>query len=292
MRKELLLPGIAVAGGIAGHVLRRWNLATAFESETHLARSGAPSTTALVILTAVVLLLLAVLCPHKSYSGNYNQAFSAKSRQSILAAVVCAAFLLAGAALFQLVGLPLAYLEVAAELEGQYNAGNPLLGLLPQVLLTVLCSVSAVCILATGKNNYRDEKRGQYSLMLLMPAYTFGIWLVCAYQDRAGDPVLLDYIFEFLAIITCLLGLYSIAGFAFQRVRVFQTVFFSLAAVYFSAVTLADQLSPEALLLYGFAALYLLAQTAVLLTNLQQPVPEAAPDTLEIETEGTPDAQS
>ena len=31
MRKEILLPGIAVAGGAAGLALRRWELATAFE---------------------------------------------------------------------------------------------------------------------------------------------------------------------------------------------------------------------------------------------------------------------
>ena len=34
MRKEILLPAVAVAGGGAGFVLRRWELATAFEADT------------------------------------------------------------------------------------------------------------------------------------------------------------------------------------------------------------------------------------------------------------------
>ena len=295
MRKEWLLPGIAGAGGIAGFFIRRWNLATAFEPETGLALSGTPSTTALVVLTAAVLLLLALLCPRGTYSGTYNQAFRAKDQTLVMTGMVCGAFLLAGAALFWLLDLPDAYAEVLGQLQSQYDAGNPLMEMLPQMALAVLCAVSALCVLSTGKNNYRDERRGQYSLILLLPAYTFGIWLVFAYQDRAGDPVLLDYIFELLAIITCLLSFYSIAGFAFARNRVFQTAFFSLAAVYFSAVTLADRHDLASALLFGFAVVYLLIQMPVFLYNLQQPVPEEpdqTPDTPEIETEGTPHAQS
>ena len=36
MRKEILLPAVAVAGGGAGFVLRRWELATAFEADMQI----------------------------------------------------------------------------------------------------------------------------------------------------------------------------------------------------------------------------------------------------------------
>ena len=36
MRKDILLPGVAVAGGAAGFLLRRWELSTAFEPDTGL----------------------------------------------------------------------------------------------------------------------------------------------------------------------------------------------------------------------------------------------------------------
>ena len=34
MRKEIVLPSLAVGGGIVGLILRRWELATAFEADT------------------------------------------------------------------------------------------------------------------------------------------------------------------------------------------------------------------------------------------------------------------
>ena len=36
MRKDILLPGVAVVGGAAGFLLRRWELSTAFEPDTGL----------------------------------------------------------------------------------------------------------------------------------------------------------------------------------------------------------------------------------------------------------------
>ena len=44
MRKDILLPGVAVVGGAAGFLLRRWELSTAFEPDTGLPVAGAPAT--------------------------------------------------------------------------------------------------------------------------------------------------------------------------------------------------------------------------------------------------------
>ena len=61
MRKDILLPGVAVVGGAAGFLLRRWELSTAFEPDTGLPVAGAPATWALIALTVVVAAVLAVL---------------------------------------------------------------------------------------------------------------------------------------------------------------------------------------------------------------------------------------
>ena len=66
---------------------------------------------------------------------------------------------------------------------------------------------------------------------LLMPAYTCCMWLIVAYQARAADPVILDYVYELFAIIAVLLGLYFIAGFSFERPKVRRASFFSLLGV-------------------------------------------------------------
>ena len=43
MKKEILLPALAAAGGAAGFALRRWELATAFEPDTGLPIAGMPA---------------------------------------------------------------------------------------------------------------------------------------------------------------------------------------------------------------------------------------------------------
>ena len=99
MRKEILLPAVAVAGGGAGFVLRRWELATAFEADTGLPIPGAPATLALIALSVAMAAVLALLCRGKypSFTG-YDEAFQAKGNTLYATAMVLSAFLLLGAA--------------------------------------------------------------------------------------------------------------------------------------------------------------------------------------------------
>ena len=95
MRKEILLPAVAVAGGGAGFVLRRWELATAFEADTGLPIPGAPATLALIALSVAMAAVLALLCRGKypSFTG-YDEAFQAKGNTLYATAMVLSAFLL------------------------------------------------------------------------------------------------------------------------------------------------------------------------------------------------------
>ena len=62
MRKELVLPVTAIAGGAIGFFLRRLELATAFEPDTGLPIQGMPVTWALIALSAAVAVVLLLLC--------------------------------------------------------------------------------------------------------------------------------------------------------------------------------------------------------------------------------------
>ena len=298
MRKEIVLPGITVAAGVVGFLARRWELATAFEPDTGLVTPGMPATYTLLGLSAVVAVVLALLCRgrHNSLTGGYDQAFQARGNTVYITAVVLSAFLLLGAAVLIALGLPEDYRQAVLTLQASQARGNPLLTIMPKVLLSALCFISGLCVIATGKNNYRGEGRGKYSFTILMPAYTCCLWLIAAYQQRAADPVILDYLYELFAIITALLGLYFTAGFSFERAKVFRASFFSLLGVYFSMVTLADHHSLGTVLLYGFVIVYLLISTHVLLFNAAQPEgPRMCPPDRpargqgEYETEETPD---
>ena len=88
------------------------------------------------------------------------------------------------------------------------------------------------------------------------------------------------------AIITGLLGLYFIAGFSFDKRRCAPAVLFSLLGVYFSLVTLDDEHDWATLALYGFAILYLLTSSALLLYNAARPLPQ---EPVENDTEGSSD---
>ncbi|MEG2097078.1 MAG: hypothetical protein RRY65_02815 [Pseudoflavonifractor sp.] len=286
MRKEIILPGAALFGGIAGFFLRRWELHSAFEAETGLAIPGAPATLALILLSfgmAAVFFLL-VRGQHRAFSGGYDQAFAAKGNTVYLLAMLLSALLLLTAGLSLAVA---AVGQVSAQLAvpSDQSRLQSLLAAFPQLLLALLCLGACCGVALTGKHHYRGDAGEKYSFSLLLPAYMACLWLICAYQVRAGDPVQLDYIYELLAIIFALLAFYFTAGFSFEHGKVSRTVFFSLLAVYFSFVTLADGHGLPHTALYLFVIIYLLTSTLLLLFNDRGP---RVPQQEEIEPEVTP----
>lgn len=271
MRKEILLPAIAVVGGGAGFALRRWELATAFEPDTGLPIPGAPATTALIalsVLVAAALLLLSLVGRYPRFEG-YGQAFHAQGNTLYAMAGVLSGFLLIGA------GGLMAYDFV--------QGTNPLY---TRLIVAAMAVVSGLCVMSTVRDNFKGTNQGKYSVPLLIPAFAFCVWLIAAYQVRAGDPVQLDYVYELFAIITGLLGLYFIAGFSFDKGRCAPAVLFSLLGVYFSLVTLADEHDWATLALYGFTILYLITSSALLLYNAARPLPQ---EPVENDTEGSSD---
>ena len=300
MRKEIVLPSLAVGGGIVGLLLRRWELATAFEADTGLVTPNMPSTWALIIWSALLAAAFILLCrgKHRSFAGGYDAAFAAKGNTVYITAMVLAAFLLLASAVLNYMGIPAAYAEAVAAARAGNAQGTPLFNVLPRAILGALAAVSFFCVLSTGRNNYRGEGKGKFSFSLLAPAYMGCIWLIAAYQVRAGDPVRQDYIYELFAIISSLLGLYFMAGFSFERAKVFRSSLFSLLGVYFSLVTLADGHELYVVLLYGFCILSLTANVTALLANDARPEPRARRSHSEEEisaedskTEVTPDEQ-
>ena len=300
MRKEIVLPSLAVGGGIVGFFLRRWELATAFEADTGLVTPNMPSTWALIIWSAVLAVVFILLCrgKHRPFAGGYDAAFAAKGNTVYVTAMVLGGFLLLASAVLNYMGIPAAYAEAVAAVRAGNAQTTPLFAVLPRAILGLLSAISFFCVLSTGRNNYRGEGKGKFSFPLLAPAYMGCIWLIAAYQVRAGDPVRQDYIYELFAIISSLLGLYFMAGFSFERAKVFRSSLFSLLGVYFSLVTLADGHELYVVLLYGFCILSLTANVTALLANDARPEPRARRSHSEeeisaedSETEVTPDEQ-
>lgn len=285
MRKSVVLPILAFVGGIGGFLLRRWELASAFEPDTGLPILNAPAFWALVGFSVLMAAVLLVLCRGKPklFEGGYDEAFAAKGNTVYLGAMLLSAFLLLAAGIFSALDLPTAYQEALA-MEGV----NPIISMLPKAGMALLVVASFFCVLLLGRNSYRGEGKGKYSGALLTPGYMCAFWLITAYQSRTGDPIRQDYIYELFAIIAALLAIYFISGFSFGNGKVFRTGFFSLLGIYFCITTLADSHSLAHMLLYGALILYLAAQVTALLYNggprMCPPQTATAPK-LEIETE-------
>lgn len=271
MLQVVLLPLLAVAGGVGGFFLRRWELSTAFDSEG-LAVLWMPATIILIVLSVILALAFALLCRGSKHElKDYGGAFSARGNWGYLVVTALAAACLLLAGVFGLVD--------------ELGGGEPHL---LRLLLWAMCILSFFCVLSVILNNFRAGSR-KYSLALLAPAYTCCLWLVSAYQQRSADPVVLDYVYELFAIICTLLGLYFAAGFSFERAKVWRCAFFSLLSVYFNVVTLADGHDRSTCLLFLFSILYQLAAVTVLLYHAFVKGPDPAPDESNKTQEVTPD---
>lgn len=271
MRKEFVLPATALVGGAAGFFLRRWELRSAFEPDSGLPIPGTPATWALIALSAVVVVLLTLLCfgAGKGFRGGYDEVFRAEGNTLSMVGMVAAAFLMAIAGGLLLLQVPALYQSAAG-----VTKGTPMLTMLPKVLLAGLCLASAWSLLQLGKNNFRGEGRGKFSSNLLIPAYTACMWLIVAYQARSGDPIILDYVYQLFAIIATVMAAYFVAGFGFDRAKVFPGALFSLLAMYFILVTLAD--THELAMVLLFAAFFLYFGTCAM-ALLRTPADPRAP---------------
>lgn len=252
MKKAFAPPLAALLAGGAGYFLRRRELASAFES-SGLPIPGAPITILLACLSAAFLVAAALLswrlCRGRP-PQNYDQAFTCPSPVFITANVVAALLLLGGGALGVL---------------GYVNRTSPQLS---PFLVAVLALAAGYCVLMSGRRNYRSDSSGRYSGLVLVPAFTLCVWLVSVYQSRAGDPIILDYVYQILAIITTLLSLYFMAGYSFEKGRPALCLWAFSAAIYFSCLTLADGHTGMTLCLHAFAIVYCVQYSAVLVANL------------------------
>lgn len=274
MRKNIPLI-LALLGGAAGFALRKWQLAAGFEPETHLPIPGAPSAMLLALLAALAAAGILALCwPNKQRLDTASALSKARDNTVYLTAVVLAAFLLLVSGGFELLNFSAGGVQDSA---GENRITMVASAVLPPLRI-LFCVAGLPSALLWGKALYRGGETKE-KLSLLALCLLFCLWLITAYQTRAADPVIMDYVYEVLAIVCSLLGLYFIAGYSFQVGKPRRTVFFCLMGAFFSLVTLADAHSYAEMARYGFAVLFLPAHAALILNQ-----PPAAPDPADGET--------
>jgi hypothetical protein len=271
MLERLKWPGLALILGGVGALVRRWQLATAFEETLNLHQPGSPASwvmAAFFVAAAVIFLLLACRAPSrldvKGGLSRWDYAFAAENDLVFLLAMALAALLTLAAApfLFQEAS------ELMAIRKASHDQGEN--GLL-QVILAVCAVPSAAALVYSGASAYRLRGRSRESIALLFPVLLSCVWLLEGYRANAADPVLWHYTPLLMAIGLSLLFQLDSAGLAFELGHPRRLLWLAAMTVVMCAVALASQPGTAMVVLLAGQMLTALAALWVVPSNLRQP---------------------
>ena len=233
MRKDIILPVLAVAGGAVGFLLRVWQWASAYDPVTELFASGAPASLALVAWTAAVGALALLLGRGGAPLEKPEESFLCPSTgyMTVMAAGGLGLLLAAAA------GVP----EMLWDY--QFWQADPQRHILPVTLgLSVaFCLVGAMGALASGRNSYRGLTWLRARVPAALPAFAALPWIMALYQEDSRDPVLLRVFVPLLAAVFLLLALYQQAAFFYRRPHPVRFTFFAVLGVALGLTHLADR---------------------------------------------------
>ena len=236
---------ISVLAGVGGWFLRRLEVATAFDPISGLPQAGAGVSVLLIFVSLGVVALLfglSFVLPKKEMPS-FADAFGG----SVFFTIPLTLF---GLIILGLSGLEFFALGMTENLDG-FVAARLIAGVF-----------AGLCLILTAIRGYRGSN---VAISSAVPVFWLCIWLIVGHIDRAADPVLLRYVYQLFALAALLLALYYIASFAFRQSRPGRMMFCSSVAIYFTGVTMADEmLLGTRFTLLALAATVLIYQLALL----------------------------
>lgn len=279
MKKQLLLPLAAVAGGAAALVLRLLQNKTGFEAATGLPIPGSLPGLALVILLVVLALVLAALSrllPQEREDGPFFPEDFRTAGTGLLTLLVAGIFLMAAAGVLEIAagGLLLSPTGEGGP-DGPtviFSAWGPGLAVTPRARLTmgVLSLVSAASLLPAAVSCRRRpgvRPRTASPILLLVPPVCMVARLVLAYRVDSVNPALAAYYVEILALTFLTLAFYRLASFAYHAARTRRFALYAGAAVVLCLTAVADSDGLPGALFYAGAVLTLLGFLLLWLTE-------------------------
>ena len=289
MRKEIILPGLALGGGLAGFGLRRWQWLSAYDAQTQLYLHGAPATFALLALTALLVLAFLVLCRGKRRPEGFLDAFFCPS-PGFMGLMAASGFCFLGAGLLGLLEW-MDQFQLFRISRDAYLSAYPA-ALLPVLLLTVVLTFgSGAALLLVGRAAYRGQLDRLTSLLSVLPGYTGLCWLFATHLLHGTAPVAMRYGFSLAATILMMLCHYFAAGFFFGRSHPQLLTFCASLGISLGIISLADGPSWFQLALTAAFLLSLLGYGYALLSNNSFPAGERMPSGAEREESSIPDEE-
>ncbi len=284
MKKQLLLPLAAAAGGIAALSLRLLQNKTGFEAATGLPVPGNTpglALAALLVILAAVLFFLSRLLPAETENGPFFPENFRTESAGLVTLPILGIFLMAAAGALDIAaGMSLVTaLESVGGQDGPaliWFAGNVAAGLTltpkARVLAGALVLISAVSLFpaaACCRRRAGVRPRTVSPACLLVSPVCLVARLVLAYRVDSVNPALQAYYVEILALTFMTLAFYRLSSFAYHAARTRRFALYAGAAVALCLAALADAESLSALLLYGGGAVTLLGFLLLWLTQGQ-----------------------
>jgi hypothetical protein len=251
-----IMPFFAIIAGAAGFYLRLMELWNVFDMRTGLPERGAPITIALIIVSAVFLILILLFAIRASMKrrspGGFENAFGTES--------------LAYPLVFSLIGI----VWIGATVKHIVDLGA--MGALPmaELYFSILSVLSAISIAFFAIEIYQDPRRKLTLVLSVIPTLFMCYWLILVYRQHASNPILLSYCYQCLAIILSTLGFYYTSGFVYSKPAPGKTIFIYLAAIYFCFVTLADEHTISIRLIFVAIIAMNVLYSSKLIRNLQK----------------------
>ncbi len=279
MKKQLLLPLTAAAGGAAALVLRLLQNQTGFESGTGLPIPGNVPALALAILLAAlaaVLLLLSRTIPQETEHGPFFPESFRTERAELLAFPIAGLLLMTASGILDiLLGISPAGLSSAGgdgETAVLLYAAPAGMAFSPRARLLAggLTLLAAVCLFpaaAACRHRPGVPPRTANPAFLLAPPVCMVMRLVLTYRVYSVNPALQTYYVEILSLVFLTLAFYRLSSFAYHAARTRRFALYAGAAVTVCITALADGGEIPNLLLYGGGALTLLGFLLLWLTE-------------------------
>ena len=247
------------AAALAAALLRRWQLASAFEEATGLPIPGAPAS---VILTCVLLMAAAwflILAVHQPLSNRpwtpsqahrWDLIFLDAGDPVYPILVVLAAFLALGAVPFLLrTGLAQwqVYREAKAALEQGFDAQLPTNNGMLAMATAAGSLLSFLGLLQMGRDGLRPGRRGRGGFSAALPGTAGCVWLMESFRGHAANPVQWDYAPLLLAIVCGMLFYMDFAGMSTSAARPRRLLWMAAMTLVLSAAAIVSALAEHTL---------------------------------------------
>ena len=249
------VPFFTVLAGVGGYYLRLSERMNVFDAQGLPARNAA-TTFWLIILSVAfmaVIVIFAIIASSKNKAlPGFENAFGTDPFSYPIIFVLIGILWVVGTYMY-FSGLNAAELLAAND-----------------IYFIVFSALSAISVTFFAIEMFQDSRRKAPYALSVVPTVFMCFWLIMMYRQNASNPILLSYVYQCFAIVASALSFYFTSGFLYGKPAPGKAIVTYYAAIYFCAVTLADDHPLGIKLIFVALIVANIVHSSMLLRNLQR----------------------